>query len=663
MIAEFGHFCLVLALCVAAAQSLLPLLGARHGNVAWMEAGRRASFALFPLIAAAFGALTYAYVVSDFSLVNVIENSHTDKPLLYKVSGVWGNHEGSLLLWIVILAAFSFAMSLLGGSLPPALRARALAIQALIITGFLLFILFTSNPFLRVPEGMAPINGQGLNPMLQDPGLAFHPPMLYAGYVGFSMAFSLAIAALIEGRVDAAWARWVRPWTLIAWVFLTLGIALGSWWAYYELGWGGWWYWDPVENASFIPWLAGTALLHSAIVVEKRDSLKAWTVFLAIVTFSLSLVGTFLVRSGVITSVHAFATDPTRGLFILILLAVTIGGSLTLFAVRAPVLKAGGLFAPVSREGSLLVNNLLMSTASLTVLLGTLYPLIADAFQWGKVTVGAPFFNSVFVPLMVPMVALMAVGPMLSWKRADLAGALGRLKVAFGAAVGIALLTYGLAGGGLAEVGAAFGFGLAAWLAVGTLVDLSERLRLGREPWTEVQRRLRLQPRATWGLVLGHLGTALVVVGIAGNTAWKQEAVQALKPGESKDLAGTTFTLVDVALEEGPNYTSITGTVRLTRDGQEIAVLHPERRAYRTPPMPTTESAIHTNGLSDTHAVIGEPTGDGGFVTRFYYEPAVPFLWYGALLMSLGGLMSVSDRRHRVGAPRRAPREARSLAS
>ncbi|GEO81044.1 heme lyase CcmF/NrfE family subunit [Pararhodospirillum oryzae] len=653
MIAEFGHFCLILALCVAVVQSTVPMIGAQRNNLAWMETANTASVALFALIALAFGALTYAFVVSDFSVINVIENSHTDKPMLYKVSGVWGNHEGSLLLWILILAGFSLAVSWLGSNLPPALRARALAVQAMIIVGFLLFILLTSNPFARVAPELAPPNGQGMNPLLQDPGLAFHPPMLYAGYVGFSMAFSFAIAALIEGRVDAAWARWVRPWTLAAWVFLTLGIALGSWWAYYELGWGGWWYWDPVENASFIPWLAGTALLHSAVVVEKRDSLKAWTVLLAIVTFSLSLIGTFLVRSGVITSVHAFATDPTRGLFILLLLAVTIGGSFTLFAMRAPALQGGGLFAPVSREGSLLVNNLLMTTASATVLLGTVYPLIADALGLGKVTVGAPFFNTVFIPLMVPVVVLMVVAPLMTWKRSDLAGAFTRLRFALGVAVAVLVLTFTMNGGGVHAVGVAGGMALGAWLVIGALADLAERVRLGREPWRETWRRLRLQPRRSWGLVLGHLGTGLIVIGITGNSAWKQESVQALKPGESRTVAGMTFTLVDVALEDGPNYKSILGTVRLSQGDREVAVVHPERRAYATPPMPTTESAIHTNGISDYHAVIGEPTGDGGFVTRFYYQPAVPFLWYGALCMAVGGLISLTDRRSRVGAPRR----------
>ncbi|WP_413206577.1 heme lyase CcmF/NrfE family subunit [Rhodospirillum sp. A1_3_36] len=652
MIAELGHFCLVLALFVALTQAIVPMVGAHRGDAAWMGLARPASAVLFTLIALAFLALMHAFVVSDFSVMNVFQNSHTDKPMLYKISGVWGSHEGSLLLWILILSGFGLAVGLVGGNLPPSLRARTLSVQALIITGFLLFILFTSNPFDRIPDGSIPLNGRGLNPLLQDPGLAFHPPMLYAGYVGFSMAFSFAIAALIEGRVDAAWARWVRPWTLVAWIFLTFGIALGSWWAYYELGWGGWWFWDPVENASFIPWLSGTALLHSAIVVEKRDSLKAWTILLAIITFSLSLLGTFLVRSGVITSVHAFASDPTRGLFILGLLLVTVGGSFTLFAIRAPILKGGGLFAPISREGGLLINNLLMATASATVLLGTLYPLIADSLDLGKVTVGAPFFNSVFVPLMVPTMLLMAIGPLLAWKRADLKGALNRLWVALGVSIGVFAVTFMVTGGGLDQLGAAFGLGVAAWLFAGTLVELSERIRLFHVPFRESARRLINLPRSAWGMTLAHLGVAVVAVGAVGNIAWKQEIVQSMKPGESREIAGHTFTFMGAEEVQGPNYTAIQGTMRLSKNGEEITTLFPEKRTYQTPPMPTTEAAIHSNGVSDYYAVVGDPTEDGGYVTRFYYEPVVPFLWYGALMMGLGGLASLADRRHRIGAPR-----------
>lgn len=649
-VAELGHFALILALFVALAQSVVPLLGAHRGDAVMMNMARPGAVGLFLLVAVAFGALTWAYVTSDFSVVNVFENSHTDKPMLYKVSGVWGNHEGSLLLWITALTAFGLAVALAGRNLPPQLRARALAVQAMITAGFLLFILFTSNPFQRLDP--TPLNGKGLNPLLQDPGLAFHPPMLYFGYVGFSMAFSFAVAALIEGRVDAAWARWVRPWTLAAWVFLTLGIGLGSWWAYYELGWGGWWYWDPVENASFMPWLVGTALLHSAIVVEKRDSLKSWTILLAILAFGMSLLGTFLVRSGILTSVHAFASDPTRGLFVLILLGVSVGGSLMLYAWRAPQLKGGGLFAPVSREGALLLNNLLMSTAAATVLLGTLYPLIADALNLGKVSVGPPFFNAVFVPIMVPMLVVMAIGPMMAWKRGDLTGALARLWAAAAAAVAVFVGSWLYVGGALSDILAAFGFALAAWLFVGTKVELAERIKLFRVPFAESLRRARNLPRAAYGMTFAHIGIAFVIAGVTASSAYKGEAVQTQAIGESVAMAGYEFTLIDVQNAQGPNWSAVQGTFRVTRDGEEIAILEPEKRAYASPPMPTTEASIHTTGFSDLYAVIGDRSPDGrGWVTRIYFEPLVPFLWYGVLLMGLGGIISLSDRRHRVGAP------------
>ncbi|SOD92664.1 heme lyase CcmF/NrfE family subunit [Caenispirillum bisanense] len=652
MIAELGHYALVLAFMVALVQSTVPLIGAHRGDAVMMDLARPAALAMFLLVGTAFAALTYAYVVSDFSVINVAENSHTDKPMLYKVSGVWGNHEGSLLLWITILVTYALAVALFGRNLPPTLRARTLAVQAMITAGFLLFILFTSNPFLRLDP--APMDGRGLNPLLQDPGLAFHPPMLYLGYVGFSMAFSFAVAALIEGKVDAAWARWVRPWTLLAWMFLTLGIALGSWWAYYELGWGGWWYWDPVENASFMPWLAGTALLHSAIVVEKRDALKSWTILLAILTFGLSLLGTFLVRSGIITSVHAFASDPTRGLFVLLLLGVSVGGSLMLYAVRAPSLKGGGLFAPVSREGSLLLNNLLMATATATVLLGTLYPVFADALKLGKVTVGPPFFNAVFVPLMVPLILTMAIGPMLSWKRGDVKGALARLWLAAALAVGVFVVTWLLAGGGLDDVMAAVGLGLAVWLLVGVAVELADRVKLFRAPLGESLRRAGTLPRAAFGMTLAHAGVALVVAGVTVSSYWKEERVQVMVPGQTVTVSGWDFTFQGAREVQGPNYDAVEGSFVLSRDGEQIAVLTPEKRQYTSPPMPTTEAAIHTTGWADLYAVVGDAAqGQPGYVTRLYFEPLVPFLWYGALLMALGGIVSLTDRRHRVGAPTR----------
>jgi cytochrome c-type biogenesis protein CcmF len=660
MIAEIGHFALILALAVALLQATLPLVGAKRNDPVLMGLSGPTSVVQFLLVAVAFASLLHAYVTSDFSVLNVAQNSHTDKPLLYKVAGLWGNHEGSLLLWITILAVFGLAVSLFGGNLPPGLRSRALAVQAMITVGFLLFILFTSNPFERLEP--PPINGNGLNPLLQDPGLAFHPPFLYLGYVGFSMAFSFAIAALIEGRVDAAWARWVRPWTLAAWVFLTCGIILGSWWAYYTLGWGGWWYWDPVENASFMPWLAGTALLHSAVVVEKRDALKSWTIFLAIIAFGLSLLGTFLVRSGVITSVHAFASDPTRGVFILALLVIAIGGSFTLFAVRAPNLKAGGLFAPLSREGALLLNNVLMATGAGTVLLGTLYPLLADALQLGKVSVGPPFFNSVFVPLMVPMVLAMAVGPLMSWKRSDLAGVLLRLKVAVGLSLVAAAATWFLQGGSAGPWWAAGGMGLAAWLLLGTLAEWAERVKLFKAPLPEAMRRARNLPRSAWGMTLTHAGLAFFIAGATASSAWKVESVQSQQVGQSVTVAGYTFLLTEVRDVPGPNYMATEGVFQVTKDGKPFATMRPARKMYRMPPRPASDAAIQGTLWGDVYAVIGEKGSDGGYVTRLYFNPLVPWMWAGAFLMVIGGLTSLSDRRHRVGAPTRARAAAQQAA-
>ncbi|MEO0034769.1 MAG: hypothetical protein RLZZ501_792 [Pseudomonadota bacterium] len=659
MIAETGHFALVLALAVAVVQATVPLAGARRGRPAWMAVAGPASALQFLLIGVAFAALVHGYVTSDFSLVNVAANSHTDKPMLYKVAGVWGNHEGSLLLWVTILALFGLAVTLFGRNLPPGLKARALAVQAMISVGFLLFLLITSNPFQRLDP--APFNGNGLNPMLQDPGLAFHPPMLYLGYVGFSMAFSFAIAALLEGRVDAAWARWVRPWTLAAWVLLTGGIFLGSWWAYYTLGWGGWWYWDPVENASLMPWLAGTALLHSAIVVEKRDALKSWTILLAIVTFGFSLLGTFLVRSGVLTSVHAFATDPARGIFILLLLVAAIGGSLALYAIRAPAMKIGGLFAPISREGALLFNNVLMSTGAATVLLGTLYPLIADALGLGKISVGPPFFNSVFLPLMVPMVVMMALAPMMSWKRGDLGAVLGRMRLVGLIALLVAAATWQLQGGAAGPWWSAAGFGLAAWLGLGTLADLAERIRLFQAPVQAPFRALAL-PRSAWGMMLAHFGLALFIVGLTASGAWTTESVQVQKIGETVTVAGRAVTLTSVEQVEGPNYLARRGHFTVSRNGVVIAEMSPEKRAYRNPPRPITTAAIRSGITGDLYVVIGDPDPKGGeaagYITRLYFNPCIPWLWAGGLLLMLGGLISLADRRHRIGAPTRAARAA-----
>ena len=654
MIPELGHFALLLALVVATVQSVVPLWAASRGHAGGMALAGPAALLQLALVATAFLALMQAYVVSDFSVLNVAQNSHSAKPLLYKITGVWGNHEGSMLLWVLILALFGAMVAAFGGNLPDSLRARVLAVQSMIALGFLAFTIFTSNPFERLVP--APFDGRDLNPLLQDPGLAFHPPMLYAGYVGFSIAFSFAVAALIEGRVDAAWARWVRPWTLLAWVFLTGGIALGSWWAYYELGWGGWWFWDPVENVSFMPWLMGTALLHSAIVVEKRDALKVWTILLAILTFSLSLIGTFIVRSGLLTSVHSFATDPQRGLFILLLLAIAIGGSLTLFALRAPNLKPGGLFAPVSREGGLVLNNLLLATATATVFLGTLYPLFLEAITGEKVSVGAPFFNKTFVPLMVPLVLVAGIGPMLAWKRGDLQGAMSRLWLAALLALGVAVATFVIRGDGPAL--AALGMGLAAWMAASALAEWAGRVRLFRVPLGDSVSRAAGLPRAAYGMTLAHLGLAITVAGVTGASAWKEEAVEILRPGESLVVGGYEYRLEGVERLPGPNYMSDTARFTVTQDGAEVAVLTPEKRTYVVGDRPTTEAAIHTTGIADLYAVIGDPDGTGGWTVRLYHEPLVPWIWVGSLVMMLGGGVSLTDRRLRVGAPQRRSRAA-----
>ena len=656
MTVELGLFALVLALFVAAVQGTLPMLGASRGNSAWMALADSAALAQLLLVAVSFGCLMHAYIVSDFSVLTVAANSHSAKPLLYKIAGTWGNHEGSMLLWVLILTIFGGAVAAFGGNLPPGLRARALAVQAWIAIGFYLFILLTSNPFTRLDP--PPLDGRGLNPLLQDPGLAFHPPFLYLGYVGFSMAFSFAVAALIEGRVDASWARWVRPWTLAAWTFLTCGITLGSWWAYYELGWGGWWFWDPVENASLLPWLSGTALLHSAVVVEKRDALKGWTVFLAIVTFSLSLLGTFLVRSGVLTSVHAFAVDPARGVFILALLVIVIGGSLALFAWRGPQLPAGGLFQPISREGGLLLNNLLLSTAAAAVLLGTLYPLILEATGGGKISVGAPFFNAVFIPLMAPLVIAMAVGPLLPWKRGDLPAALARLWAA-ALAAGAAALAGWLMYDARSVLGL-LGLALAAWLFIGTLTEFTSRVGLFAGPLGASLRRAWGLPRAAWGMTLAHAGLAVAIAGMTASSVWKEERIQVMRPGDQVALAGYVITFTGAERAPGPNYEALQGRFAVA-DGQGrlIATLTAEKRSYPVEGQDTTEAAIRSTIAGDLYAVIGEPQGDNGaYVTRLFFEPLVPWIWTGVGLMALGGMASLSDRRHRVGAPARRRRES-----
>jgi len=657
VIAELGHFALILAFVLALVQGSLPLAGAyRQGqgrdDGGWIALAGPAALGQFVFITLAFAALMTLFVSSDFSVMVVTANANSQLPLIYKISALWGNHEGSMVLWVTILALFGLCVALFGSNLPAAFRARVLGVQGLISAGFLFFMLLTSNPFARLVS--APADGRDLNPLLQDPGLAFHPPFLYAGYVGFSMAFSFAIAALIEGRVDAAWARWVRPWTLAAWCALTLGVAMGSWWAYYELGWGGFWFWDPVENVSLIPWLVGTALLHSAIVVEKRDALKSWTVLLAILTFSFSLIGTFLVRSGVLTSVHTFATDPARGVFILVLLVAVIGGSLVLYAVRAPTLTGGGLFAPVSREGTLLLNNLLMTAAAATVLLGTLYPLFLDAVGGPKVSVGPPFFHATFLPLMAPMVVVMAVGPFLSWKRSDLAGTFPKLYAALGLAVLVALAAwYFHRGGPVLAVVALFA---AAWLLFATLAELVDRLELFRTSWRDSLERARKLPRAAYGMTLAHAGLALVIAGATGASLWREEHIQSSFPGDAVEVGGYEVILESVRQKEGPNYLADQGQFMVLRGGRQVALLEPEKRVYSVTAMPTTEAAIHTTGRGDLYVVLGDQAEDnsGAWTTRLFFTPLVVWMWIGALVMVAGGLLSLSDRRLRVGTPRRS---------
>ena len=649
MIVELGHFALVLALIVAVLQVVVPALGARTNDARLLAFADTAALVQLALLALSFASLTHAYVTSDFSVANVALNSHTTKPLIYKIAGVWGNHEGSMLLWVLILAAFGAAVAVFGGNLPVRLKGLVLAVQASIAVAFSGFILTTSNPFLRLDP--APFDGKGLNPILQDPALAFHPPFLYVGYVGFSMAFSFAIAALIEGRTDAAWARWVRPWTLAAWMCLTLGIAMGSWWAYYELGWGGWWFWDPVENASFMPWLAGTALLHSAVVMEKREALKVWTILLSILTFSLSLMGTFLVRSGILTSVHAFAVDPKRGIVILAIMSLFIGGGLALFAMRARELRQGGLFAPISREGGLVFNNVLLTVGCATVLVGTLYPLIAEAFG-AKISVGAPYYNITFVPMMLPLLLAVPLGPLLPWKRADLYAATQRLVAAAVVALAALLLTVAVyrRGPWLAPVAV----GMGVFIMAGAVSDLAWRSRLGQVARTEALRRLRNLPRSAWGTALAHFGLGMMVVGIAATSAWRIEDILVMKPGATTSIAGYDLKFKEVVAGRGPNYKAAIGHFDVMRDGRSVTELEPAKRLYDAPPMPTTEAGIHPSWRGDLYVVLGDEQSDGGWSVRIYFNPLVRLIWIGAVIMFIGGGMSLADRRLRVGAPRAA---------
>jgi cytochrome c-type biogenesis protein CcmF len=645
MITELGHLALAAALVVAVFQTVVPLYGAWRRDSALMATAQPAALVQFGALILSFGALTHAFITSDFSVSNVAQNSHSAKPMIYKISGVWGNHEGSMLLWVLILALFGAAVAAFGRNLPESLRARTIAIQGLVGVGFLAFILLTSNPFERIIP--PPLDGNGLNPLLQDIGLALHPPMLYLGYVGLSTTFSFAVAALLEGRVDPSWARWVRPWTLAAWVFLTAGIVLGSGWAYYELGWGGWWFWDPVENASFMPWLAATALLHSAIVVEKRDALKSWTILLALIAFALSLLGTFLVRSGVLTSVHAFAVDPERGMFILILLGLAVGGSFILYAWRAPAMEGGGIFRPISREGGLVLNNLLTATATATVLIGTLYPLALETVTGEKVSVGPPFYEATFVPLMIPLILALGIGPMLAWKRGDLLDALHNLWAAAIVAVSVGLALAWLQG---APVPAALGMALAAWLAVAVLSEWADRIKLFRVPLANSWARATGLPRSAYGMSLAHFGLAVFIVGAVGETFFSHEDVRYAAKGEKIEIAGQTITFDGVTERQGPNFQAQVGSFIL----ENGAVLRSERRFYPAEGQQTTEAAIRVRAGGDVYAVLGEPADDGRWTVRVYYKTLVAWIWVGGFLMCLGGLVSLADRRLRVGAP--APR-------
>ncbi|PTX75093.1 cytochrome c-type biogenesis protein CcmF [Sulfitobacter mediterraneus] len=642
MTTELGHFALILAFAVAIVQMIVPLIGAHKRWPGWMAVAEPAAGAQFVLTALSFGALTWAFVVSDFSLNVVVANSHSAKPMLYKISGTWGNHEGSMLLWVLIVTLFGAMAAWFGGGLPPTLRARVLAVQSAIAVAFFAFIIFTSNPFLRLE--VPPFDGQDLNPLLQDPGLAFHPPFLYLGYVGLSMAFSFAVAALIEGRVDAAWGRWVRPWTLAAWIFLTIGIALGSWWAYYELGWGGFWFWDPVENASFMPWLLAAALLHSAIVVEKRESLKSWTILLAILAFGFSLIGTFIVRSGLLTSVHAFANDPERGVFILAIMAFFMGGALVLFTLRAGAMEAKGVFGLVSRESALVVNNLLLAVACFVVFVGTMWPLLAEMFFDRKLSVGPPFFNAAFTPFMVALGLILPVGSVLPWKRARISRAMWPLRYVFVLALAVGGLAFVMQTG--RSMLGPMGLFLGAWLVSGTVVELMQRTgrgdnRLGR---------LRRLPRADWGKAVAHGGLGVTMAGIAGLTAWTVDDIRVAQIGQPFDVGSYTLTLTDVQELRGPNYLSTTGFVTLSKDGSEIAQMTPEKRFYPVAQMPTTEAAIDYNLLRDVYVVIGDQQDNGGWTVRTYIKPMTNWIWIGCALMALGGLLSLSDRRFRVAA-------------
>ncbi len=648
MITELGHFALILAFLIAIVQMVVPLMGAHKRWPGWMALAEPAAQAQFAFTAIAFGALMWAFISSDFSLLLVVQNSHSAKPMLYKVAGTWGNHEGSMLLWVLIVALFGALASVFGGGLPPTLKARVLSVQAAIGVAFFSFILFTSNPFLRL--AVPPMDGEDLNPLLQDPGLAFHPPFLYLGYVGLSMTFSFAVAALIEGRVDAAWGRWVRPWTLAAWIFLTIGIGLGSWWAYYELGWGGFWFWDPVENASFMPWLLAAALLHSAIVVEKREALKSWTILLAILAFGFSLIGTFIVRSGLLTSVHAFANDPERGVYILIILGFFTGGALLLFALRAQAMEAKGVFGLVSRESGLVINNVLLAVACFVVFFGTLWPVVAEMAFDRKLSVGPPFFNLAFSPFMVGLGMVLPIGAMLPWKRGKLKRTLWQLRFVFGLAVALGALAFAIQSGRSAL--GPIGLFLGAWVVMGACTDLW--MRTGKS--NRVARLFRL-PRADWGKAAAHSGLGITIFAIAGLTAWEIDDIRVAEVNKPFDVGAYELTLKGVGQERGPNYFATVADIDVRHKGAFLTTLRPEKRDYPVARMPTTEAAIDYRITRDLYVVIGDQQSNGGWTVRTYVKPLANWIWGGSLLMAFGGLLSLSDRRFRVAAGARKTAE------
>jgi len=645
MIPEIGHFALIVALCIACVQALVPLLGAQRGDPTWMALARPAAQGQFVFVAIAFACLAWSFVSNDFSVLNVASNSNSMLPLRYRFAATWGSHEGSLLLWVLMLNLWMTAVSVFSRRLPSEMVARILAVMAMISIGFLLFLLFTSNPFERLLPAAA--DGRDLNPLLQDPGMVIHPPMLYMGYVGFSVAFAFAIAALIGGRLDATWARWSRPWTTMAWAFLTVGIALGSGWAYYVLGWGGWWFWDPVENASFMPWLVGTALIHSLAVTEKRGGFKLWTVLLAISTFSLSLLGTFLVRSGVLTSVHAFASDPKRGIFILAFLALVIGASLLLFAWRAPKVGLGGLFGFVSREVALLVNNVLLVAAAALVLLGTLFPLIHEVLGYGKLSVGLPWFEITFPIVMVPAVLLMGIGPMLRWKEDKLGAAMLRLKWAMGAALaGSALVPVAM---GQWSVLVAMGILLAVWVAATCVVNLADRVaQLRASTGVSAGGALRQLPRGYWGMLAAHLGVAVFIVGVTLVRGYEVEKDVRMNAGDTVTAGGYQFRLEGLNPVRGPNYDATRAVISVTRNQRPVTTLYPEKRLFTVQQMPMTEAAIDSGVTRDLYVSLGERLRDGAWIVRVYYKPFVDWIWGGAFLMALGGIIAVTDRRYRV---------------